>query len=271
MFRNTWSGSLLLGFWLMQVPVYAQSTRPIEADTVERTLPSASVSQNGPNLSRVVAQIVHATNAFRSQEGRRALTVNAELVRAAQYFADYMAQTDQYGHAADGHQPWERAAKHGYAYCLVLENIAYQYNSAGFTTRALAQGVVTSWQESPGHRRNLLDADVTETGVAVARSARTSRYYAVQLFGRPKSQEIVFRITNQTNSTISYAVDDKTFSLQPNYTVTHQSCRPPKLEVSWPNRSEASSQPKAEVLHPSAGDHFVMRRDAAGQYTVEKR
>ncbi len=35
-------------------------------------------------------------------------------------------------------------------------------------------------------RKNMLAPEVTETGVAVARSGKTGRYYAVQMFGRPR-------------------------------------------------------------------------------------
>src|SRR5436309_682742 len=135
MFGKSWSSWLLIGLWLAQAPAYAQSSRRIESDTVSRAPSAATASTNGPNLSQVVEQIISDTNAFRRQEGRREVGVNAELSRAAQYFANYMAQTDQYSHTADGSQPWDRAAKYGYAYCIVLENIAYQYNSADFTTQ----------------------------------------------------------------------------------------------------------------------------------------
>jgi uncharacterized protein YkwD len=43
---------------------------------------------------------------------------------------------------------------------------------------------VEGWKRSPGHRRNLLAREATQTGVAVARSDQ-GYYYAVQLFGRP--------------------------------------------------------------------------------------
>src|SRR5437870_4974 len=141
-----------------------------------------------PDLAGVEKQIVSETNAFRRQEGRGALKVNPELSKAAQYFAKFMAETDKYGHTADGHEPWDRAKKYGYDYCMVEENIAYQFSSEGFTTSRLAQGFVDGWKSSPGHRRNMLNPDVDETAVAVARSASSGKFYAVQMFGRPKSE-----------------------------------------------------------------------------------
>ena len=79
----------------------------------------------------------------------------------------------------------ERARRHGYAWCFIAENIAYQYDSRGFATESLAHGIVEGWKKSAGHRRNLLAREATHTGVAVARSEKTGYYYAVQLFGRP--------------------------------------------------------------------------------------
>src|SRR5690242_6101544 len=111
MFAKSCSAWLLIGLWLTQAPLYAQSSRRIESDTVTRTPSDVSAPKGDPNLSDVVKQIVEATNQFRRQEGRREVAVHTDLARAAQYFANYMAQTDKYSHTADGSEPWDRAAK----------------------------------------------------------------------------------------------------------------------------------------------------------------
>jgi hypothetical protein len=96
--------------------------------------------RRGPDLPQVQEQIVELTNELRRREGLEPLHVNSELNEAAGYFADYMARTDKYGHTADGRTPADRASAHGYDYCLVLENIAYVFRSAGYPTeQALAQ------------------------------------------------------------------------------------------------------------------------------------
>ena len=46
----------------------------------------------------------------------------------------------------------------------------------------------------------MLDADATETGISVARSEHTGYYYAVQMFGRPKSDAIEFQISNRSST-----------------------------------------------------------------------
>jgi hypothetical protein len=158
-----------------------------------------------------------------------------------------MARTDKYSHTADGKEPWERAAERGYAYCMLLENIAYESSRESLRTKELVQRLLKGWENSPPHRRNLLDADVYDIGVGLAHSSRTGRYYAVQNFGRPKSMQIVFKITNDTNSTVRYTLDGKDFSLEPRYTITYEQCRPPDLRL--------SSDGPPSILHPTNGSH----------------
>ena len=98
----------------------------------------AQAEPKAPDLSKVTTQIVERTNDFRKSEKRAPVKANPELTRAAEYFAKFMAETGKYGHEADGSKPADRAKKHGYEYSIVLENIAYMYNSEGFTTDALA-------------------------------------------------------------------------------------------------------------------------------------
>ena len=139
-----------------------------------------------PDLGRVEAAIVESTNQFRRDEGLRTVDVDRKLARAARAFANYMADTDRYGHEVDGKKPSQRVKIQGYDYCLVSENIAYQYSSRVLSTEELGGRYFEGWKNSPGHRRNMLEPAARDTAVAVAQSA-TGYYYAVQLFGRPQS------------------------------------------------------------------------------------
>jgi len=186
------------------------------------------------------------------------------LTEAAQYFADYLARTSKFSHTADGQQPSDRAKKHGYDYCIVLENIAYEYNSSGFSTEDLARRFVEGWKNSPGHRKNMLDADVTETGVAVARSEKTGYYYAVQEFGRPHALAIAFKVSNHADAMVEYTVGDQKFSLPPRYTRKHDQCRPQDVTFRWP---EGEGEPK--TVRPVNGDNYVIDKDQ-GRFTVKK-
>jgi len=220
-----------------------------------------TVSQGKPDLSQAVNRIIAKTNSFRKDQGRKPVAVNKNLTQAAQYFAEFMGRTNKYGHHADGNGPANRAKKHGYDYCIVLENIAYEYNSRGFTTDELARGFFEGWKHSPGHRRNMLDPDVIETGVAVAQSKESGYYYAVQMFGRPKSMAIEFKINNRSNAVVEYKVGDQSFSLQPFYIRTHERCRPDMLVF---------QKPVEKTMRPRNGEEFVISGEK-GSYEVKKQ
>lgn len=141
-----------------------------------------------PDIARVEALVVDRTNEFRRHEHVDPVRRNARLAEAAREFAAYMARTGKFDHDADGRTPSQRALAHGYPFCFIAENISYEYHSRDFETGDLARRFVEGWKRSPGHRRNMLKAEVTETAVAVARAAASGapRYYAVQLFGLPR-------------------------------------------------------------------------------------
>ena len=139
---------LVAALILTHASVYGQSVKEVQTTTIDRPPGTTAAGKNSPDLAHGKEAILSSTNQFRRQQGRPALKVNQKLADAAQSFADYMARTDKYGHTADGKEPWERAADHGYAYCIVLENIAYDYNPEGFRTNDLVQGLMKGWKES---------------------------------------------------------------------------------------------------------------------------
>ena len=69
----------------------------------------------------------------------------------------------------------DRARHVGYPFGRLAENVAHDYPSA--------QSVVQGWMTSKGHRANILNSDVVETGIAIARSSSGGLYYC-QVFGR---------------------------------------------------------------------------------------
>lgn len=141
-------------------------------------------AQQLADVDRAAQRILERTNQLRREQGLAAVTKNEKLQAAAQSFAHFMAKSGQYGHEADGSTAGKRARAAGYAWCEISENIAYQFDSRGFETAALADRVLEGWKKSPGHRANLLDRTVVETAIAVARSEKTGYYYSVQMFGR---------------------------------------------------------------------------------------
>ena len=218
-----------------------------------------------PDLRRVELLVVESTNAFRRSAEVPALVSNAELKSAAASFAAYMARTDHYGHEADGRSPAQRATAHGYDYCIVLENIAYEQSSVGFETGELAGGLVDGWRRSPPHRRNMLDPAVTDIGVGVAHSGRTGRYYAVQLFGLPHSARVSFSIVNRAPMAVRYSLGQKSYRLEPLASNTHEQCTVPMLSIRGPHGAAASTE------QPKNGERFVVVPDGAGGVRLARR
>jgi hypothetical protein len=105
----------------------------------------------------------------------------------------------------------------------------------------------------------MLDADVTQTGVAVSRSDKSNYYYAVQMYGRPKSQMSQFRITNDTSGTVRYELSGRTFPLPPLSSRTHGRCRPAELTLQRPGRQGSPT------VEPGDGDQYTVAQDEAGQ------
>jgi uncharacterized protein YkwD len=145
--------------------------------------PPLQAAETRPDIARAVTLVIDETNAFRHDEGRGAVARDDKLEDTARDFARYLARTGKLDHDADGHTPAERAQRRGYRWCRIAENIAYQFDSRGYTTERLARELVAGWKKSAGHRRNMLERDVRHTAVAIARSDRNGYYYAVQLFG----------------------------------------------------------------------------------------
>ena len=223
---------------------------------------TVSAQERAPDPGQAAELAVRLSNEFRAEEKRREVVPNARLLAAARYFAGHMAKTGKFSHEADGTTPAARARQHGYDYCIVLENIAYRYSSAGFATRELAQGFVEGWKKSPGHRRNMLEPDVTETAVAVARG-KPGHYYAVQMFGRPASDSIKFSVANRSDAAIRYRIDEKVFSLTPRQIRTHQNCRVSEVEFDWPGRERGTK------VRPKKGDSFAVVRAESGGFALK--
>jgi uncharacterized protein YkwD len=213
-----------------------------------------------PDLKAAEQKIVEQTNKFRQDEQREKVAVDETLQKTAEAFAQYMAKTDDYGHRADNRSPSERATAQGYEFCMVSENIAYQFKTSGFETSKLATNFVEGWKNSPGHRKNMLEPDVTQTGVAIAQSENTGVFYAVQLFGRPESEKIAFRLLNKTEAEFKYQIGEEQFTLPPLYARKHTLCRPSQLKWLPDLKADAKNQ-KPREIKPEDGDEFQVQTE----------
>jgi len=168
---------------LTEVGIYASSQDVVILLAAPFTPPSPGDDR------RVQQQVLDAVNLARSN-GRRcgtkkygpspALALNDQLLKAATGHARELAKRDLISHqSADGSSEADRATRAGYAWTFVGENVAAGQNSAA--------EVVASWLDSPGHCRNIMDADFTQMAVAyVVDPKQKLGIYWVQMFGRPK-------------------------------------------------------------------------------------
>jgi uncharacterized protein YkwD len=252
-------------------PVAAQELKEFDSDYLMSPA-------GGPELDDAATVIIRLTNEFRRAAGLPELRPDKKLSVAARYFAAYMARTNKHAHDADGNQPWERVALFKYDYCIVAENIAYQFKSTGFSTNELARKFFEGWKASERHRANMLHAHMTETGVAIGHDPESDRYYAVQLLARPKSAAIQFEVINHTPETIQYAVatsegdgpSQRTFELPPRATMFHTRCRPATIDWRWTkddDQIKAENQ-RAYVIAGMAGGYKVTL-EAATETTGE--
>lgn len=127
--------------------------------------------------------VLDEVNRFRARYALRPLRLNRQLNRAAQAHADDMATRDFFAHETpEGRSPAQRARAAGYRYRIILENLA-----AG---QPNPKDAVEGWKNSPGHRKAMLDRDITEAGIGYRFLAndggkiRLSHYWAMSM-GRP--------------------------------------------------------------------------------------
>lgn len=182
-----------------------------------------------PEIAKVEAAIVQLTNVFRKEQGLAAVHPNLVLRKAAEDFSKYLARTGTFSHTADGRQPADRAKAAGYDFCIVSENLASNLDSRGFETNQLARDAVEGWKASPGHRKNMVEPNVTDIAVAVAKAPGAEKYLSVQLFGRPISQRYEFTVSNASQVPVVYSFAGRSFTIEQRRIITHTECVPGNL------------------------------------------
>ncbi len=141
------------------------------------TLYSKNTGPLATNSSDEVRQdVFRLTNLARAKENLPALVLRSSLNDAAQTHAEDMARRDVLAHqGSDQSSPAERVQRMNYPHSYRGENIAYNFSNA--------EGVITQWMNSTGHRENILGEYNNEIGIGYAMSKTSGRQYYVQVFG----------------------------------------------------------------------------------------
>jgi uncharacterized protein YkwD len=118
--------------------------------------------------------LLDATNRERAAAGLLALKWDDALAAAARRHAQLMARENVLSHQLPGEPPLDqRAAQAGAKYAMVAENVA-----VGPGPEEIHDG----WMHSPGHRRNILNGELTAIGIGTARGS--GGLFATQDFTR---------------------------------------------------------------------------------------
>jgi uncharacterized protein YkwD len=133
-----------------------------------------------PKLAALERQVFQLVNNERTYRGLPELQWDDRLAAVARRHASNMAARGFFAHVDPVHgDVADRLAKAGIAWSRFEENLLQEW---GYEDSA--RSGVLSWMASPGHRKNILDKDVTLAGVGAARRADGTLFLA-QEFIRP--------------------------------------------------------------------------------------
>src|SRR5215208_4531902 len=122
--------------------------------------PAAPAPLSASSYGKAEARIFDLINAQRRHQGLPALVYSERLDRAAKIQAENMAHFQKMAHTLPGARLpnlSDRARYVGYPYGRIAENVALGYPNP--------ETVVEGWMNSTGHRHNILDKGVVETGI----------------------------------------------------------------------------------------------------------
>jgi len=122
--------------------------------------------------------IINYVNMARESQGKNSLIISDKLTRIAEDKLKDMIANRYFAHTSpSGVNPWYWFQKEGYDYHFAGENLAINFKTA--------EDEQTAWMASPMHRKNILDDNFQEIGVAVGtqETGGQTSIIAVQEFG----------------------------------------------------------------------------------------
>ncbi|WP_409253006.1 CAP domain-containing protein [Bacillus sp. SCS-153A] len=147
-----------------------------EPETPQQPADKNEQNQNAEagNMDEYVQQVIDLTNGERKKNGLPALKPHAELSNVARIKSEDMVNKNYFSHTSPTYgSPFEMMENFGIDYSTAAENIA-----AGQET---PKEVVKAWMESPGHRKNIMNQQVTHIGVGYAEDGGRGIYWT-QMF-----------------------------------------------------------------------------------------
>lgn len=147
--------------------------------------------------------VVNLVNQSREENSLKPLLINPELSKIAQDKAQDMTENHYFAHTSpNGLTPWYWFIENGYSYKYAGENLAINYDSAEEEHEA--------WMNSPTHKKNILNPNFTEIGIATASGIIEGKksQITVQVFATPQ-----IKIVAKNNTPNNFSDKKSTFIL----------------------------------------------------------
>ena len=128
---------------------------------------AAALGQATP-IAVNAGEAARLVSAFRTANGLAPVRSDARLTAIAAAQAVAMGRRDKLSHRAGGSLP-KRLSAGDYSWVAAAENIG-----AGYPT---LEAAMKGWEQSSGHRKNLLNRAVTEIGIGAAAAPPGSKYH----------------------------------------------------------------------------------------------
>ena len=130
-----------------------------------------STVQSANKVEVSQSKIVLLTNLQR----KTTLTIDPDLTVIAQRRANDMAAQGYFSHVSpQGKRAWDFMKDAKYTYLSAGENLALNYKTD--------KSIVNAWMKSPGHKKNIVNANYNRIGIGIAWSG--PNLYVVQLFSQ---------------------------------------------------------------------------------------
>lgn len=167
------AAALLSGSCGASSPESPETTAPTSSDAAADTGSTTDTTANFPDM----VQTIHAQiNQFRQSQGLEPLTLDPVISTQARQHSQTMTQTGTLSH--DGFEQRVEVIRQQLALQSAAENVG---TNQGYDNPA--QQAVEGWQNSPGHRQNIL-GDFSQTGIGIAQDDQ-GQYYFTQIFVQP--------------------------------------------------------------------------------------
>ncbi|WP_370529734.1 CAP domain-containing protein [Alkalihalobacillus sp. AL-G] len=151
-----------------------ERTQPAPAPEQPQQTQPQTQPDGAKALSEIERQVIELTNKERQKQGLPTLKADVKLAQVAQEKSNDMQENGYFSHNSPNYgSPFQMMQEFGVSYQSAAENIAAGQQSA--------EQVVQAWMNSPGHRRNIMNKELTHIGVGCAKGGRQGIYWT-QMF-----------------------------------------------------------------------------------------